>query len=128
MIDKQLTYRWPKSESRKNCKVCKRLSKSSDHDYIYKLGECVNIRCNENEKCTHRIHIACCSASGKTYLYKRDQHNSLSFHSNVHGITLIVKNLIEDLIYNYDSRPKRIAVIFLIYFFLIYRFIYLKYN
>ena len=108
--ENNFSYRLPKSEKRKNCKVFKGLSKNQNHDCIYKIGECVNINCNANEKCPKRIQVAKCSISGKIDLYESSQHNSQEFFTNIHGLSKIAKSIIDDLLHNYDSRPKRIAV------------------
>ena len=70
---------------------------------IYKIGECINNKCNEFEKCLKRIQIATCTKSGKTENYETGQN----FANNVHGITAKVKRTIEDLVYNCESRPKK---------------------
>ena len=62
---KQFSFRWPKSEKKPNCKVCKLDGKSYDHPWTYKLGECVNIECNLIDKCPKRIQVAFFSHTGK---------------------------------------------------------------
>ena len=92
--DNHFSYRWPKSEKRNNCKVCKGLSKNQNHQWIYKIGECANISCNINEKCPNRIQIAQCSKTGKIDLFESSQHNSQEFYQNIHGMSDKAKTMI----------------------------------
>ena len=52
--------------------------------------------------------MAICTETGQTDLFELGDHNSDKFETNLKGISCAAKKIIEYLINNYDSRPKRI--------------------
>ena len=43
-------------------------------------------------------------------IFFKEKHNSSKIEIKKHGMSDVVKDLVDDLIYNYDSRPKRIHI------------------
>ena len=92
---KQLnTYAIDKSHN-VNCTICH----SKNHKMKVQYGYCNNEPCNAITPCQRRTKTQICS-----------QHCSTEFIKKNVGISDCVKGIIDDLIYNYDARPKRIHI------------------
>ena len=76
----------------------------------YKIGRCKDKNCNKDFKCERQVKILLCQQTEHVAFYTKDTHNAefVDRNPNHHGITPSVKDKLEDLIFNYDSRPKRL--------------------
>jgi hypothetical protein len=81
------------------------------HQYQYKISRCPNVYCNQVEECQHRTQVCICLADGCVDIYEEGEHNSEKFSRLQFGMSAKAKLVVEDIIYNYDARPKRIHVI-----------------
>ena len=82
-----------------NCTLCR----ASSHKMRMALATCNNENCNESEPCSRQYKINTCLKKEKIEFYSRGEHRSANLKQKQHGMTSIVKELIEYLIYNYDS-------------------------
>ena len=94
--------------NQEKCSCYKRDGKSFDHKWSIKQGICANNDCHLYSVCPKRVKIETCSKSGKTDLFQIGDHNSEKFLPYNYGMSKKTKTIVDDLIYNYDSRPKRI--------------------
>ena len=78
----------------------------------YKIARCNDKNCNKNFKCERQIKILMCQKKEKVAYFIKDTHNvDVELRRpHHHGISPSVKEKIEDLIFNYDSRPKRLLL------------------
>ncbi|CAF1023345.1 unnamed protein product [Brachionus calyciflorus] len=95
-----------------NCTLCKNRSK---HKMQQKYGFCSNKDCFLKEECPYRTKLCVCLKHcdrlvQKHYLYSIGKHNSNSVLNVRRGLTEKAEEIVEDLIYNYDSKPKLIHV------------------
>ena len=91
------------------CTVCK----NDHHKMRIQYAYCNNVNCNEKELCPRRTKILTCKKNETENLvrmYTANKHNSNHFKLKQHGISPSVKELIEDIINNYDNRPKRVHI------------------
>ena len=89
-----------------NCSICR----SNSHKMRYKIGRCNDKNCNSDEACNRTIKILLCQKKERVFYYNKGKHNASSRQPNIFGISPLVKEKLEDLIYNYDSRPKRLHI------------------
>jgi hypothetical protein len=91
-----------------NCSICK----SRNHKMRYKIGRCNDVNCNKDFQCELQVKILTCQKREKVAYFTKETHNaSVELRRpNRHGISPSVKEKLEDLIFNYDSRPKRLHI------------------
>jgi hypothetical protein len=80
---------------------------------IYQLRSCSFAECNDSKECTYRNKILKCCRTKKIHLYSLHSHNipERSKSDRNHGLTNVVKELIEQLIFEKNiSRPKKLLV------------------
>ena len=85
-----------------NCSICR----SRNHKMRYKIG-----RCND-ESCNRQVKILFCQKREHGAYFIKGQQNAehKERRPNYHGLTKTVKEKIEELIFTYDSRPKRLHI------------------
>jgi hypothetical protein len=79
----------------------------------YKIGRCNDNTCNNtDEPCERKVKILYCQKREHVALYGKGVHRAESKDRipKHHGISETVKEKLEDLICNYDSRPLRLHV------------------
>lgn len=83
-----------------------------DHNMRITYGSCSNPNCKSAAgvigECGHRIKTLTCQQTGQMALYEVGEHLSDVFEKKHHGLTPLVKELVDNLIFTYDNRPKRI--------------------
>jgi hypothetical protein len=92
-----------------NCTIC--LDKG--HKMIYQLRSYSSAECNDSKECTYCNKILKCCRTKKIHLYSLHSHNipKRSKSDRNHGLTNVVKELIEQLIFEKNiSRPKKLLV------------------
>ena len=89
-----------------NCTMCD----INDHKMRVKYGSCNNIACNAIEICEKRYKTTICQNTKEIKFYTSGTHNSSSLVYKKHGLTPAVREIIEDLIHNYDNKPKRLHI------------------
>jgi hypothetical protein len=106
-VKKRLTFAIAKS-SLVNCTICK----ARNHKMRYKLGRCNDKSCISEYACEREIKLLYCQKRETVVYFAKGSHNPeyLARHPRVFGMPQTVKDKIEDLIYNYDTRPKRIHI------------------
>ena len=62
------------------------------------------------EICEKRYKTTICQNTKEIKFYTSGTHNSSSLVYKKHGLTPAVKEIIEDLIHNYDNKPKRLHI------------------
>ena len=104
-LKKTITFSTEKSNL-VNCSLCH----SRNHKMRYKIGRCNDKNCNKDFQCERQVKILFCQKSEHVAFYTKDTHNAefAIRRPHHHGITPSVKEKLEDLIFNYDSRPKRL--------------------
>jgi hypothetical protein len=103
--NKRLSFSIQKS-SLVNCSICK----SKTHKMRYKLARCNDKTCNNVDACPREVKILYCQKRETVAYYTKGKHNAPynERRPTHYGITPIVKEKLEDLIFNYDSRPHRL--------------------
>jgi hypothetical protein len=92
-----------------NCTICL----DNGHKMIYRLRSCSSAECNDSKECTYRNKILKCCRTKKIHLYSLHSHNipERSKSDRNHGLTNVVKELVEQLIFEKNiSRPKKLLV------------------
>jgi hypothetical protein len=91
------------------CSMCH----SKTHKMRYKIGRCNDKTCNNADApCERIVKILYCQKREHVALYGKGEHRAESKDRlpKHHGISETVKEKLEDLICNYDSRPLRLHV------------------
>lgn len=78
------------------------------HKMRYCIDKCSNYDCNIAVECPHQHKILKCESTGAIRLFQKDIHAGKIFVRRQHGLSETVKELVEELIHNYDCKPKRI--------------------
>jgi hypothetical protein len=90
-----------------NCSMCR----SKTHKLRYKIGRCNDNTCNNtDEPCERKVKILYCQKREHVALYGKGVHRAESKDRmpKHYGISETVKEKLEDLICNYESRPLRL--------------------
>ena len=66
--------------------------------------------CNSYEACNRTLKMLLCQKKERVFYYSKGSHNCSSWGSKILRITPLVKEKLEDLIYNYNSRRKKLHV------------------
>ncbi len=90
------------------CSICN----SSTHQMRYKIARCNDKSCNSENACERQIKLLYCQKRETVVYFFKGNHNA---DDNVrqphfHGMSQKAKEKVEDLIFNYDTRPKRIHI------------------
>ena len=76
-------------------------------------GECTALNCNETKMCAYRVRVIHCEYQKRFYLHQAFKHNiaTTELLPKKFGITDVVKELIEDIVFNVGiTAPKRILI------------------
>ena len=112
---KQANHNFSTDKSNKvNCTICNEGSHSMKAVYSH----CVDLNCNsKDEMCPVRYRTFIClkhdnPENQKIFLYKLTgaTHLSGNCQKSCRGLSEKVKEIVEDLIFNYESKPKRIQI------------------
>jgi len=95
------------------CEICK----STTHKMKVQYCHCKNPFCFECEPCAKKYLVKVCLKSEdvkyqKHWFYEVEgEHNSNRFDRfKLRGMSTVVKELVEDIIYNHDCKPKKIHI------------------
>ena len=92
------------------CEICMKV-----HRMKIQYARCSSSNCLNIDSCGMRYKICTCLDNDevkyqKRFFYTYGQHNNYLFVRKQRGITRLVKDLIEDVINLYDTKPKRIEM------------------
>jgi hypothetical protein len=94
------------------CQMCQ----IKAHKMKIQYGNCSNKPCLQSEFCPVEYKATTCLRYNDTQIQKINlysvgiEHNSDEIEKHVRGLTDKVKELIEEIIHDYDAKPKRIFI------------------